>query len=836
MSTTETTPNADLATFTVNGAELQAPKGANLLRTLLAAGYKIPHYCYHPALSVDGTCRLCFVQMEGDPRLHVSCNMKVADGLKILTETDTIHEARQGMMEFLLVNHPLDCPVCDKGGECLLQRYSMDHGIGDARMSDLRRRYPKPQFDPLIDLERNRCILCSRCVRFCDEIAENHVLGIVERGDRNRIASFGDGPIASIYSGNVVDLCPVGALTSKPFRFHARTWEMQQIVTSCVYCSSGCAMTAWARDGKVLRVTTPVVRKGDGYSLNEDTSDFICNVGRFASDFGHDDSRITNALVRRDGKMTSAGTAEAIDAAAQLLKGVAETHGAESVAFLASPRATNEELFLLQHIARQGVGSSNIDWRVNLADAKACAAHSALMAASDGTVGDLESVDVVLVVEAALSATTPILALKVKEAAKHGRNQTIQLGSVIDPLVGKHAARNIVRPFGEIVALLEQAIDPASGNGDAEANALFSALRSAGSGMILVGLSEQSGMLLPSLAPLVLRLKESLGAAWKLMAVAAERNAVGAFAAGCQPDREVGHAAKVKGMAAPEIIDAAASGQIKALYVQGQDLLALCPDPQALQKAFAAVEVLIVQTSYPGPATEKATVVLPGALFTEKDGSFANVDGSLARLVKGYDPPAGVQDDLAILRSLAEALGVCSGVRTAADGFAQFLAQIDGSVSFTLDDLTADQPGEEWPLRVRAEIGQKVRPSFAIRFGEAVECAATCPAERATMSGTDSLRARWSWDVSRGDHLADRSPTMSRLRPRHSSVYMNPAAARDLGLADRQSITVSCEGQDAVSAMLHVSEGVAPGVVHVAANDFPAAMLQRVLVAAPAAE
>lgn len=831
MSMTDTTPTVDLATFTVNGTEVQAPKGANLLRTLLAAGYKIPHYCYHPALTVDGTCRLCFIQMEGDPRLHVSCNMKVGDGLKILTDTDTIREARQGMMEFLLVNHPLDCPVCDKGGECLLQRYSMDHGIGDARMEDQRRRYPKPQFDPLIDLERNRCILCSRCVRFCDEIAEDHVLGIVERGDRNRIASFGNGPISSIYSGNVIDLCPVGALTSKPFRFHARTWEMQQIVTSCVHCSTGCSMTAWARDGKIYRVTTPVVRKGDEYALNEDTTDFICNMGRFASDFGHSEQRLAKAQVRRDGKMVEVSSTEAVKAAAQLMKNTSEQYGPQSVAFIAGPRATNEEIYLLQKIARDGIQTNSIDWRLHLDSAEACAAHSAALAASDGTVEDIETSQCVLVVETDLSSSTPILALKVKEAAKHRKNQTILIGSVVDELVAKHAAQTLVRPLDQVVGLLEKAISEDSENGDAEVNALIQALHSASNGLIVMGLSEQSGMLLPALVPLVLKLKIALGPSWKLLAVPAERNGVGAFALGAQPDRLPGNRNAVDGLTAPEIIAAAAEGRIKALYVLGQDLLNLAPDAAGLAKALEKTEVLIVQDAFPGVASAKASVLIPSALFTEKDGSMLNADRAVSRLVKGYAPPQGIMSDLEALGLLANELGLALDSADAASVYESWMSQVQSDGQAGFEELLADQPGDEWPLRVDPLAEKSARPSVHV-LHDAIEFSRPVSTLAQVKSPSGALN-RWTWNVSRNDHLGNQSPTMSRLRPM-ARVSMNSETAGSLCFVDGQRIQVNAEGRDPVDAVVCVSENVARGVLHLAGNDFPAAMLKGVLNLSPA--
>ncbi len=839
MSTTEIPANVDIATFTVNGEEIKVPKGANLLRTLLSAGYEIPHYCYHPSLSVAGNCRLCFVQMEGDPRLHASCNMKTADGLKILTDTPAIKEARAGMMEFLLVNHPLDCPVCDKGGECQLQRYSMDHGITEARTEDERRRYAKPQFDPLIDLERNRCILCSRCVRFCDEQAENHVLGIVERGDRNRISSFGDGPISSIFSGNVVDLCPVGALTSKPFRFRARTWELQQIVTSCTYCSVGCSMTAWPRNGQILRVTTPVVRKGAEFGPNEDATEFICNQGRYGSDFGHSESRILSAQVRKNGTLVNVSLNEGIESAAQALKSVAEKHGPQSIGFIAGPRATNEELYLLQLIARDAIGTSNIDWRVHLNSAASCNAHFAALAAADGTLADLEKVDCVLVIEADLLNATPILALRVKEAAKNRKNKTVQLGSVNDAFISKYAAASVTAPTESVYSLLEQIISgEASTNGDAELNALLETLSSAQSGMIVYGLSEQSGAELPQLVSLILRLRERLGGGWKTLPVAAERNAIGAFAMGCQPDRQTGApASESNGLTAPEMIAAAAEGKIKALYILGQDLLRLAPNREQLNKALDSVEALIVHDAFPGFASSRASIVLPGALFTEKDGTYTNVDGQFARLVKGYDAPDGVLPETTVLQRLGNALGHRLAFDSMDAIFSAYLSMLRPDMPFTFSDLMLDQPGDEWPVRVDHFRNESTRPQFWVRFAEKSVIKDTAPIASSAPLGK-GLLPRWSWNVAGGDHLGDQSPTMTRLRPQSPFVYCNSETAGELGLQDKQNVTVSASGANGISvaAILRVDDHVAAGLLHFAINDFPAELTKQPLVISPAAE
>jgi NADH-quinone oxidoreductase chain G len=834
MSKTEAKPEVELATITVNGEEMQAPKGANLLQTLLDAGYDIPHYCYHPSLSIAGSCRLCFVQMEGDARLHVSCNMRVADGLKILTETETVLEARKGMMEFLLVNHPLDCPVCDKGGECMLQRYSVDHGLADARTVDQRRRFIKPQFDPLIDLERNRCILCSRCVRFCDEIGEKHVLGIIERGDRNRIGTFNDGPISSVYSGNIIDICPVGALTSKPFRFSARSWELQQVPATCVYCSSGCGITAWIRDGQVKRVTSPVVRKEEEYTLNEDTEDFICNQGRFGCDFGLSENRQLSPTLGKGEGRKEAGWPEALNAAASGIKRIAEEHGPDSVAFLAGPGSTNEELYLLQRLARQCIGTSNVDWRAQFADAAACEAASAALAAADGAIADLETVDTVLVVEANLLACSPIFALKVKEAAKHAKNKTALIGSIVDPLIAGYSKVNALVKIGDAPRVLDS-LTAGSSEEFAELRELVSGAKT---GLIIFGLSEQSGVGLPALVSAVHRLKNRLGAGWKTLPVAGERNAVGAFALGAQPERlpgapcgDEGRQAKVSelwntelphkpGLTAPEIIAAAAEGKIKALYVLGQDGLRNAPDQALLAQALEKIEFLVVQDSFSGPASGQADVFLPSSLFYEADATLTDLEGALGLQTRANDPPQGVGVGYAILKSLAQLLGGAFNYASQEEVFREFLPLL-GAVrhsGFGFSDLALDAPGPEWPLRASIKAKERVRPDFRIRFAEpARECgdSAQTPAAQ-----EGKLAPRWSWDVTRPSQLGDNSLTMSKARG-GARVSVNPADANTLGLSNGQTVSVKAEGAEAMQAELNVSDTVAPGVIYFAANDFP---------------
>jgi len=346
--------------LTIDGKDVEVAPGTNLIEAARQVGVEIPHYCYHPGLSIAGQCRLCMVDIEKVPRPQISCNMTATDGMIVHTQTERVLETRKSIMEFHLVNHPLDCPVCDQAGECWLQIYYMKHGLYDPRMVDEKVHKPKAvPLGPHVILDAERCILCSRCVRFCDEVTRTGELGIFNRGDHSEIGLFPGATLENKYSGNVIDICPVGALTDRGFRFQVRVWYLETTKSICTGCARGCNVeihtnrhrTHHNQGRRVARLKP---------RFNADVNHWwICDEGRYGFGWVDDDSRLAAPLVREGERGFETTWDDAIARLAQALRGFRP----EEIGILASPRMSNEDLFVLARLAAH-LGTANVDFRV----------------------------------------------------------------------------------------------------------------------------------------------------------------------------------------------------------------------------------------------------------------------------------------------------------------------------------------------------------------------------------------------------------------------------------------------------------------------------------------
>ena len=346
--------------LTIDGKEIEVPAGTNLIEAARRLGIEIPHYCYHPGLSIAGQCRLCMVDIEKAPRPTIACNTQAADGMVVNTQSDRVKETRRSIMEFHLINHPLDCPVCDQAGECWLQIYYMKHGLYDPRMKDEKVHKPKAvPLGPHVILDAERCILCSRCVRFCDEVTHTGELGIFNRGDHSEIGLFPGTDLENKYSGNVVDICPVGALTDRDFRFQVRVWYLDTTKSVCQGCARGCNIDVHVNrrrphhaEGRRVARLKP--------RFNEAVNKWwMCDEGRYGYGFVDDPSRIAMPVIREAGNSREVGWADAITAVAEALGRVP----ADQTAIVASPRMANEDLFALRTLA-EARGIRQIGFRV----------------------------------------------------------------------------------------------------------------------------------------------------------------------------------------------------------------------------------------------------------------------------------------------------------------------------------------------------------------------------------------------------------------------------------------------------------------------------------------
>jgi NADH-quinone oxidoreductase subunit G len=624
---------SDEVHVTIDGRPYAFRRGTLIVDAVHRAGRPIPYYCYHQKLAPAGACRVCMVQVEGapvaprGPIVTTACTTPVFEGLKIETMAPAARTAREEVIAFLLINHPLDCPICDKGGECDLQDFTLAYGPGVSRFAEqkiLRRK--ADAIGPFLVLDQERCILCQRCVRYEREVLGEQNLVLKERGDRTVIDTGHTGePYAGYFSGNNTELCPVGALTSRTYRFKARPWDVRSVATVCQGCSLGCNVTAQRRGERLVRILWRDNPEVDG--------GWLCDRGRYG--FGHTEApeRLTAPLVRRGGRLEPADWDEALGLVAEGFRG-------GRVAVLGGGRLLDEEALLLAELARRVLGTPDLDWRVG---AQAVASPGAL-GCPEARPADLDGADLVVLVDTNLEEEAPVLDLRLRRRATRG-GAVLDLGPVQNFRWGP-ATRIACAPaeLPEVVRSLEA--------------------RVRGAARPVVVWAGRGG---PALAEAV----AALGA--PLLVPGEFPNARGAEAAGLLPDLLPGyrsladhHAVEEAwggpvvaeaGRSAGEILAAAAQGALGALYLVGANPLRSFPDGDLARRALEAVPFLVVQDLFPTEAVERAHVVLPALGPLEKEGHATNLAGLVQPVARAHRGPVGALPDGEVFRRLAERLG-----------------------------------------------------------------------------------------------------------------------------------------------------------------------------------
>jgi NADH-quinone oxidoreductase subunit G len=660
---------ADGVTVTIDGFEITVPKGTLVIRAAEQLGIQIPRFCEHPLLSPVGACRQCLVHIEGQPKPPASCTTACTDGMVVHTQltSDVAEKAQRGVMEQLLVNHPLDCPMCDKGGECPLQNQAMSSGQGETRFHGTKRTFPKPiALSAQVLLDRERCIQCTRCTRFADEIAGEPLIDLFERGPHEQIGVADGQPFDSYFSGNTVQICPVGALTGSSYRFRARPFDLISTPSVCEHCASGCRQRTDHRRGAVTRRLA-----GDDPQVNEEWN---CDKGRWAFTYATQPDRLAYPLVRdADGVLRPASWPEAIAAAAA---GLLAARGRAAV--LTGGRLTLEDAYAYAKFARVALGSNDIDMRARPHAAEETQFLAANVAGrlSGVTYQGLERAGAVLLAGFEPQDESPIVFLRLRKAARTGRLAVYSLAALAGPGLALMSGTLLPTVPGDEATALERL---ASGTGLDEAGAAAAqALRQPGAA-ILAGerLAEVPGALSAAVA-----LSRATGA--RLAWIPRRAGEAGAIAAGALPtllpggravtDQEArAEVARAWGVASlpaepgrdtGHILAAAAAHELGALVVAGVDPADL-PDPDAALAALDATPFLVSLELRASAVTDRADVVLPVAAVAEKAGTFVNWEGRPGTFGAALPVPS-VRSDLHVLRMIADEMDVHLGLPDAA--------------------------------------------------------------------------------------------------------------------------------------------------------------------------
>ncbi|MEW8270957.1 MAG: NADH-quinone oxidoreductase subunit NuoG [Candidatus Thiodiazotropha taylori] len=609
-----------LVTFEVNGQELQAEAGSMLIEATDAAGINIPRFCYHKKLSIAANCRMCLVEVEKVPKPLPACATPVTEGMKVYTRSPKALAAQKGTMEFLLINHPLDCPICDQGGECELQDVAIGYGRDVSRYSEGKRVVADKNIGPLIATDMTRCIHCTRCVRFGEEIAGIREMGATGRGEHMVIGTYIEKSVDSEMSGNIIDLCPVGALTSKPFRFNARAWELTQVEAIAPHDSLGSNLNLHLRGNKVMRV-----HPKDNESINET---WISDRDRFSYEGLYSSDRLTSPMVKKGGEWKEVSWEMALEMAAASLKEIGD---GDQIGTLISPTSTLEELYLAQKLMR-GLGCNNIDSRLRQGDFRMDATQNSVHWLGS-TLSDMDQMQTVFVVGGNIRKEQPILAHRLRKAALNGAKLHYLNPIQID--LNHSGEQDICTPgemAGRLAAVAKAAGVKASGGAasllnaaqaDESAKQTAANLKAADGALVMLGAMAQAHPDYALLHTIAAALADATGA--QLSILPASANSVGAQLAGAVPHLQAGGSvADRAGLDTLQMLKMPRKGYLLLGVEPGRDFWNGSLSMSALQSA----DLVVAISAFRSPELEEcADILLPMAIFTETSGTYVNAEG-----------------------------------------------------------------------------------------------------------------------------------------------------------------------------------------------------------------
>jgi len=808
-------------TLTIDGREIVATEGEMLHDAARKGDVEIPVFCYDPKLGDPvGACRMCLVEIEGIPKLQTSCSTPVREGMVVHTRTEQVKHAQSAVVEFLLVNHPLDCPVCDKGGECPLQDITQGWGPGKSRVIDEKRHFEKPiELSPLVAIDRERCILCYRCVRFSQEVSEDAELQLLERGDRTFVGTFDDRPYVAPFHGNITELCPVGALTNYTYRFRARPWDIEQAGSVCTLCPSQCNVSFTVRDERVKRVL--------GRDNAEVDDGWLCDRGRYGFEMFGDEKRVDGPRLRNG---VAAGWEQAIEAAAAGLR----AGGSASAAIVGD--ASNEEAHLVQRLLREALGSPHVDSRASRGAGREALVRLAQPALS-ARVGDIDAAEVILVLGTDPLHSSPILDLRVRKAIR--RNGAKLAVATERPTALDGGAEAIARyapgEAGHFLAELAAAL----GGAENVATPLAETLRGAERVVVLWGerIARDGEAAVESLLDLAAALDVAANEGAGLLEIPDFANARGLREAGCLPDAgpgltksaftapEGGNALRT-GMATEEIRAALESGELKSLILFGVDPIRDFPDTKAWETAITAADFVVCFSMFENATSTKADVLFPLETHAEKDGTVTHPDGRLQRVRPSAARPGDIRPGYQVLADLSVALGHDTGIDSQPTAFAALTDAVPFYAGITDADIGGrgvrwqETDGASALAGVDGGEGAGAPSSLGSRPETARSSAVEGGADSAKRSEgvpapspASALKLGTYRDLWAGP-ITELNPPLRFLQPQQR-LELAPADAERLSLKSGDMVRVSQNGSY-VEAAVQIKERVAEGVCFLA--------------------
>jgi formate dehydrogenase alpha subunit len=849
-------PSSDHVTVTIDGINTSVPKGTLVIEAARQVGVMIPHFCYHPKLTPDANCRMCLVEIEKVPRLQTSCSTQVTDGMVVKSSVPTVDKARKSVLEFILANHPLDCPVCDQGGRCDLQDFSHQYTPSTSRFQDLKRVFPKEYFSPLIETQMNRCVQCLRCVRYCDQVMDVQALAPSGRGTMTEIKHFGAHELDCEFCGGCIQICPVGAITSRLSMYDFRPWMLKRADTICTYCGDGCQITIQTKNDELIEVNST---QGAGRNNGD-----LCARGYFGYHATEHPDRLQYPLIRQgDGTLAEATWEEALEFVAQRLSEIKVSHGPQAIGGLITSRCTNEELYLFQKFMRMVIGSNHIDSSARYGQVNAVKPLRRVQGASRWTVTfeDIVAADVLLLIGTNITETNPITGLQVKQAVKKGGATLLTFESLlpskgtisnISTLASQHFSL-VPGHFGQAVIglvkavlenelvdqnLLTTSLSFVQSIKDAVARITWDEIQTscghsqdaflraahtlsrAERGVVLVGQgvlrAPKGSAVLTNVLDLLL-LTGHLGRPGSgIGPLAEENNDQGAVEMGAMAEYlpgpvayqdEVGqqHVAKMWEGTLPEYQDSsvcsmlqqAKNGHMKAMYIVGENPVSSLPPQAQAKESLEALEFLVCQELFLTETAKLADVVLPACSYAEKSGTFTNSEGMVQSVRKAINPVGDSRADWEILSAVSYLLDAPLECEDAKDIFKEIRSVISGY-------------GLQGPVAMPSKVNKETVLAYT-QSGFQTDVGTRYDWRSFHTESSDMLTLQLTQSLFHSGKFSTKAKGLMQIQD-SGALSVNPQDAQQLGIQQGDQVTVSNSlGQVQVKARLldRVPMGVA---------------------------